>query len=310
MMPVAWAVGILIFVYLQRILAPRDRIVLTLSILGAIVALRPLLTTRVTAVFEPVSWAVGLMRMTGADQAWVYERRYIVVAGGLLFLWLLSFHLAVGRRRLSRLILGMPFQLWILHAIGILLVPNALLPDGYVAAFEFIPERLSLFAALVLCGAFSAVKPGRLLVASSMVVAALFFSLLYSDGVNLNRLEDQAEGLLAGLPANQRVIGPLCSGDSRINGSLHIVDRACLGKCYSFANYEPASSHFRLRATPQNGVVLDQRADVSDVESGRYVARAEHLPMYLLGVSEGGNNLFVKSLRAGDAVTCAAPSPE
>jgi hypothetical protein len=310
--PVAWAAGILVFVYLQRLLAPRHRIVLTLSLLGAIVALRPMLIARLSALFEPVSWGVRLMRMTGADQAWVYDSRYILVSVGLISLWLLCLLLAVRSRGIGRLILGIPFQLWILHAIGILLVPRAVLPEGYEAAFDYLPERLSLFAALALCAATSTVPASRVLAASSTVLAGLFLSFLHIDAMKLNSFEDKAEALLANLPASQRVVGLFCSGESRINGLLHVVDRACVGKCYSFANYEPSSGHFRLRAMPHNGIVFDRRPDVYALESGSYVTRPEHLPMYLLGASAPDHDLTLKALRSGDAVTypCAVAGPE
>ena len=36
----------------------------------------------------------------------------------------------------------------------------------------------------------------------------------------------------------------------------HMIDRACIGYCFSYGNYEPSSGVFRVRAAPGNPYML------------------------------------------------------
>jgi len=36
----------------------------------------------------------------------------------------------------------------------------------------------------------------------------------------------------------------------------HMIDRACIGHCFSYGNYEPSSAAFRVRSTGQNEFVI------------------------------------------------------
>jgi hypothetical protein len=81
--------------------------------------------------------------------------------------------------------------------------------------------------------------------------AVTFFSFIYQDTGVLNRMEQQAEDLVHDLPYGRRVVETISSQpDWRIWFINHIVDRACIGHCYAYANYEPASGQFRVRVRP------------------------------------------------------------
>jgi hypothetical protein len=60
----------------------------------------------------------------------------------------------------------------------------------------------------------------------------------------------------------------------------HFVDRACIGQCYSYGNYEPSSGQFRVRASPGNGIAIANFADTDAIESGTYVVQPQDLPMF------------------------------
>ena len=68
-------------------------------------------------------------------------------------------------------------------------------------------------------------------------------------------MEEQVERSVAALPAGHRVVEDIDSGEDSRVVIEHIVDRACIGRCFSYDNYEPASGLFRVRAAPGNSIV-------------------------------------------------------
>jgi hypothetical protein len=88
----------------------------------------------------------------------------------------------------------------------------------------------------------------------------------------------------------------------RLN-SVHLLSRACLGHCFDYLDYEPASGQFRIHALPGNRVVLSAWADVADVKDGTYVVKPSDLPLYgLFRCGTGLNALRLQPLPAGEPV--------
>ena len=65
--------------------------------------------------------------------------------------------------------------------------------------------------------------------------------------------------------------------DSRVSFIGHIVDRACIGHCFSYANYEPSSGQFRIRVRPGSPVVSASDDDTEDMQAGEYEVQDEDL---------------------------------
>jgi hypothetical protein len=59
-------------------------------------------------------------------------------------------------------------------------------------------------------------------------------------------------------------------GDSRISFIGHAVERACIGHCFSYANYEPASGQFRVRVRKGSPVAASSTDDAEDMMSGQF----------------------------------------
>src|SRR5262249_54923866 len=130
-----------------------------------------------------------------------------------------------------------------------------------------------------------------------------FFFLLYRDTAVLNDMERQAEALVRNLPYGRRVlttIGP--EPDSRILFINHIVDRACIGRCFSYANYEPSSGQFRIRVRAGRPVVTGSVHASAAMEAGNYVVRQEDLPMSEIYQCDTQNptRLCIRDLAAGE----------
>jgi hypothetical protein len=112
------------------------------------------------------------------------------------------------------------------------------------------------------------------------VVAVVFLVLLYQATGVLNHMEAQIERLVAGLPAGERVTANIWAPpDSRLGNILHIADRACIGKCFTFQNYEPATGEFRVRAREGSPMVSADPDATQQMEAGEYLVRREDLPM-------------------------------
>ena len=59
-----------------------------------------------------------------------------------------------------------------------------------------------------------------------------------------------------------------------------MVDRACIGRCFSFQNYEPPSRQFRVRVQDGDSPLNTGESDASqEMESGEYTVQPEDLPM-------------------------------
>ena len=81
----------------------------------------------------------------------------------------------------------------------------------------------------------------------------------------------------------------------------HIIDRACIGRCFSYGNYEPGSALFRVRASPGNPYVLGDYDLAVDTEQGGYIVQARDLPVYqIYQCSASGTDLCLRSLEVGE----------
>jgi hypothetical protein len=105
----------------------------------------------------------------------------------------------------------------------------------------------------------------------------------------LNAFEDRVGEAVAAAPQNSRVISLVVSDyDLRINASAHVIDRACLGRCYSYGNYEPSTRQFRVRAIARNPIVAADYMDSFRLQVGGYVVREEDLPLYAVTIAPDG----------------------
>jgi len=116
----------------------------------------------------------------------------------------------------------------------------------------------------------------------------------------LNDVERQMAEVVERLPAGQRVINGVASPDLRIDPLTHMIDRVCVGRCYSYANYEPSTAQFRVRATAENPIVVSVYEDSFAMQSGSYVVKLGDVPLYEVMYSPS-TQLFLRSLAPGTA---------
>jgi hypothetical protein len=108
----------------------------------------------------------------------------------------------------------------------------------------------------------------------------IFFAFLYQDTGWLNQFEANAESLVRDLPPRTRVIVTVAAPPEwRIEFIGHAAERACIGHCFSYANYEPSSAQFRVRVRPGSPVVTASSDDAEDMASGNYDVDDSDLPL-------------------------------
>lgn len=272
-LPVMWAAGVIAQVFLARRFGDR---VLIASLCG-IVVMRVALSASMRTLWS----ASQIPLITGFDQAWVFDNKYLLVSlAGLAMCMIWIFRGAATRGSVI-------FQVCLLTAAGIAIMPGAILIPGYRHSLAYISERMSLVVAVCLLAWLGGAVRSRDRYVS-ILAAAVFFLLLYVDEGKLNRLEDQMDAAVAQLPPMRRVISGIETPPMRINAVTHLIDRVCVGRCYSYANYEPSTAQFRVRVTGENGIVPANYADSFGIQSGQYVVKERDLPLYQLVMDEHG----------------------
>jgi len=148
-------------------------------------------------------------------------------------------------------------------------------------------------------------QPRKWHTAGFAVIATVFFVFLYQDTGTLNRMEAQIERLVATLPKGERVTATIWAPpDSRLPFIVHMVDRACVRKCFSFQNYEPPSQQFRVRVEDDDSPVNTGDTDSSqEMEAGEYIVQPEDLPMAQIYQCDDRDltQLCIRQLAAGEA---------
>jgi hypothetical protein len=183
------------------------------------------------------------------------------------------------------------------------LLPENLRPSVNAGWIGVLGSRLTTISAILGLCILGTLKPRKWHLAGFSVCGIVFFAFLYQDTGWLNRLEANAEKLVANLPAGTRVIvSASAPADSRIAFIGHAVERACIGHCFSYANYEPASGEFRVRVREGSPVATFSTDLAEDMASGEYELDDSDLPMKQIYQCDAGDltKLCIRDLQAGE----------
>jgi hypothetical protein len=293
-LPVAWVCGLVGYVVLARRLSPVRRAALTVGFVALLLAMHFLIARLFVARWSPTQWSWS----TGLDQVWLFDSKYVVVLMGLMMIWGLLFLGLLRHVGARQVVLSVPFQVCVIGAAVVFVLPGSVLIPGFLHALSFIAERMSLGVAVCVCAMLAAAPPRVVERYALIGVALIFFGFIYRDERALNAFEDRMQDVVSMLPPGERVISPLIDASSRINRVGHMIDRVCVGRCYSYGNYEASTGQFRVRAAPGNGLVITQYSDSLRMQIGGYVVKATDPPLYCLDLDAEGR-LFVRSLKAG-----------
>ncbi len=304
-LPAAAAAGLGGYILLARRASPKQRFLLLAAGILAIAGLRAFLTHKYHTV--DATRLIGLA--AGTDQLVVFHIYYALAMIGVLFFWLVMLTRWTETSRLRELAGGVTFQSTVLACAAVALLPDRIDFPQFSHGFACITERLSLFSGVLACVWLGACKLRKGEKAAVLVVAGLYFGLLYRDEAMLNRLEDKTHIALSKVPPLQRV-----TATTRVDGlhyvfTNHLVDRACIGRCYSYGNYEPSTRQFRVIARGRNAIVADHYPDSWAIQTGEYVVKGGDLPMFALSwCSPGSDEICTRQLRAGERLRPAQPA--
>jgi purine-cytosine permease-like protein len=103
----------------------------------------------------------------------------------------------VHYRGMRPVLSSVPFQVCVVGAAGVFVLPVALVIPGFHHALAYIAERMALGVCVCVCALLGAAQP-RMLQRYALVAAALiFFCFLYRDERAMNAMEDRMQGAVA-----------------------------------------------------------------------------------------------------------------
>jgi hypothetical protein len=297
-----WLVAIVIYITLDAKLQRRWRWALFPAALVTILGVH-FGISHVYRTYDPVLWQV--YRFIGPDQIITYGHRYRVLAAGV-FVLALGFILGAFpewkgpefRRKLR-----IPVELWLLSLSGTAMVWGDIVVPRYATGFTFLPMRLSTITAVLGLSILGCVQPRKWHLAVLLTCGVVFFWWMYQDTTRLNRLEEQAESLVRTLPYGHRVVPTIWAPQGWRIGAEHVVDRACIGRCFVYSNYEPSTRQFRVRIVPEGSpIVASSPPAALAMSDGKYVVQPADLPMAQIYQCDENDpsKLCIRQLAAGE----------
>ncbi|MFL6300955.1 MAG: hypothetical protein ACJ71N_10165 [Terriglobales bacterium] len=294
--PVGWALGTLAYVWMLQLAERRRLAVLAVSSMAVVFG-----SLQLTFRFDGEWLRPRLLMVTGAGQAALHGPLYAGVGLLVLIIWAFSYGRQIRTQGWNSWLEQPEVQLYVLALIAGVCMPLTF-SVGH-NTIGVVTERLSLFAAIYACSLIGAMEVPRRRNWAIAGVSAIFFALLYSDAREFNRYEEKLKAIVAGLPAETRVAAlirfpntPLQTKAKRLVEGVpglgifydpgfsvnvhHVIDRVCIGHCISYANYEPATYQFQVRALPGTKYALLKGEESGDMQTGSYRAMERDLPLY------------------------------
>jgi hypothetical protein len=292
-LPVAWTACLLVYLWLARRIPPRYHSFLAAGSLLVMVFFHWALSLGTVTQWSPLQ----IVSTTGVDQVWVFDLKYYFVLVGLLLLWGLLFLEMMHRLGPRRVASSLAFQICIVSATGVFVMPSAVRIPGFQHSLVYIAERMSLGVGICVCALLGSAR-ARIFVRYGLALLALvFFGFLFRDERKLNSFEDRMEDTVARFHPGQRVVSGVNDEGLHTFAVIHMIDRVCVGRCFSYGNYEASTGQFRVRATGPNPYVVSRYGDSTGIQRGLYVVKPGDLPIYKVDLEDG--RLVIRSLQAG-----------
>jgi hypothetical protein len=301
----AWFVGTIAYTSLWRILPNYLRWLLAVVVLAGYVGLRAFLanSTSCEADWRPDSF----YWMNGSDQLMLYGHRYqllarVVLAWALLC-FLPYFAQLFAKSRIEAKVFRLPVELYMLALTAAAFVPENIHSGLFAGWIGLLVSRLTTVTAIFGLCVLGLIPFRKWQIAGFAACAAAFFFFAFQDTAKVTSVEANAQALIAKLPPGTRIV-PVVSApeDWRVQFIAHSIERACIGHCFSYSNYEPSSGQFRVRARPGSWVVTDSAEKSEAMASGDYVVQPEDLPLVSIYqcVDADWTQLCASPLWAGD----------
>jgi hypothetical protein len=276
-LPLLWLAGSLAFYGIAAWCNALYRaLVLALAVLFLGV-INHLMVTHLLAGWQPHGW----MEISGAAQLEIFGKGYHRLALFYVALTAVLLGVVLFTRREQRMQLVLCF--FLLQAAAVFLLPYQALVPGSPASFDLITARFSLISGVALLALLNfarSTSPARMAIGA---LTAAYFVLLIADTRSLDALSTNLDATVRTLPAGARVlmgnVKPPHDGAVPVH---FMLERSCIGHCYAYANFEPSTGHFRVRAIAPNPYVIPDNSMVAELNSGKHVLREFEEPLYLV----------------------------
>lgn len=204
-LPVVWAAALMTYLLLARHLLPRSRAYVSAGSLCVMVLLNTLVGRTMLVQWPPRQIAMS----SGLEQTWMFDGKYYVVLVALLLIWGMLFLDLVRDAGARSVVSSVPFQLCIISAAGVVILPATILIPGLNHALVYIAERMSLGVGICLCAVLGAARPRLFERYALLAVAIVFFVFLYRDERSQNAFQDRMQDVVTQL-------NPVPGGEGRI----------------------------------------------------------------------------------------------
>jgi len=265
--------------------------------------------------FQPDWPDKPFFQWNGADQFWVFRpaTRYVMLAMivfvvAATFWDLLRWRRGNGNGKERRLFPEFYTVAFCLTS----LLPENLRPDENAGWIGLLVTRLTLICAIFIFCWLGTLRPRKWHFVALAGCAAVYFTVVYQDTRLANRLEENAEKITRELPPGTRVLATIFEPADYRMVTLHVVDRACVGHCFLYSNYEPATKQFRLRAKEGSPVAVASSDDSEDMQFGSYEVQDEDSPLKEIYQCDAADwtKLCIRDLKAGERNGAGGIRPE
>jgi hypothetical protein len=255
--------------------------------------------------FQHPSLPREFLSLFGWDQVLAFDRPFSILSYrsvelGILFVFLFLLMQKLPKRNFVFII---PMQLYTLACFAAFILPNRefYFPELFRNPLGFIAERFSLLAAVLGCAVVARYHPRPWQRALLLLLAGVFFAVVYQDEHALAQLEARVNQLVSQLPPRQRVSAMLHYPGIEDGFTEDLLDRACVGRCYSYGNYEAPTLQFRIRAQPTNSFILANLDDSNRIAKGTYRVQPRDLPLHqIYPCGPEITDLCIRDLKPGE----------
>jgi len=245
-------------------------------------------------------------KMNGSDQLAVFSPRYSWLAlAAFLYGVFCALYGIIREWKTSntRWSFRSPLELWVVLLFAAAMVPESITLPHWAAAASLIIARTTSISAVLALAVIASVKPRKWHLAGFGALAAVFLMWTYQDTGVRSRMEKRMYALTRTLPYGQRVISTVSPAVSSRNPFLdHMVDRACIGHCFGYQNYEPSTLQFRIRVKADSPVVTSSAIASRAMEWGQYTVQKKDLPISQIYQCDENDftRLCIRSLSPGE----------
>jgi hypothetical protein len=243
-------------------------------------------TAILTMAFETFRIPLPLASV-GASTLVPYRPTYLLPA--FLYLMVVAWMLAAASRaRGIRTTFTSPqAQITFLCALACLILPSGIRFPIYTAHLTYLDQRIALVVMLATLAWLGTLPWPRVPRLGSILVAVLYFGILAGDHRAFSRTDHMLREAVLEAPQGSRLVLPHRAHGYVLDPLRTALDRACIGHCFSYLNYEPASGQFRIRAAPGNPFVVADGDRIGRFQNLELEIREGDLPLYLVVLEDG-----------------------